>query len=136
MNADRRRSIEEMRHSASQREPGERSAFLAEACRGDEELRREVELLLANSSAPGTATVPLGGILSGPLAAGARLGPYRSAFLGAGGMGDVYRAVDTRLGRDVANKISREQFSARFEHDARAMTKGPFNAMPPGGGHQ
>src|SRR5258708_36524670 len=47
MNAERLRQIEELYHSAREREPGERSAFLAEACRGDEELRRKVELLLA-----------------------------------------------------------------------------------------
>ena len=47
MNAERLRQIEELYHSARERGPGERSAFLAEACRGDEELRRKVELLLA-----------------------------------------------------------------------------------------
>src|SRR5439155_8899458 len=57
-----------------------------------------------------------------PLAAGDRLGPYEIiARIGAGGMGEVYKARDTRLGRDVAIKISAERFSDRFEREARAV---------------
>jgi serine/threonine protein kinase len=57
-----------------------------------------------------------------PLSVGDKLGPYEIlAPIGAGGMGEVYRARDTRLGRDVAIKISKEQFSERFEREARAV---------------
>ncbi len=56
------------------------------------------------------------------LSAGTRLGPYEIlAPIGAGGMGEVYRATDTRLHREVAVKVSAERFSERFEREARAI---------------
>src|ERR1041385_8258074 len=57
-----------------------------------------------------------------PLSAGDKLGPYEIlAPIGAGGMGEVYKARDTRLDRLVAIKTSKEQFSERFEREARAV---------------
>src|SRR6185436_7152392 len=56
------------------------------------------------------------------LSAGDKLGPYEIvSLIGKGGMGEVYRAKDTRLGREVAVKISQEQFNERFEREARAV---------------
>ena len=58
----------------------------------------------------------------GPLGPGSQLGPYRIlSLLGAGGMGQIYRAFDARLGREVAIKVAEEQFSERFDREVRAV---------------
>jgi len=127
MTPERLRQVEELYHSARQLEPGERSVFLVRACRGDEELRREAESLLAQDpSGEGMldhpAAEPLKDSSRAPLTPGARLGPYEIlAPIGKGGMGEVWKARDTRLGRDVAIKISAAQFTERFEREARAI---------------
>src|SRR5262250_2347162 len=57
-----------------------------------------------------------------PLSAGDKLGPYEIlAPIGAGGMGEVYKARNTRLDRIVAIKVSKEKFSERFDQEARSI---------------
>ena len=128
MTPARWRQIEELYHSAREREPGGRSALLAQACGDDEELRRRVELLLAqDDSGDKILDRPAAELLLDPtvtqVASGTQLGPYRiEGVLGAGGMGEVFRAVDTRLGRTVAIKVANQRFSQRFERETRAIS--------------
>ena len=133
MNPERLRQIEDLYHSARECEPGKRSAFLSGACRGDPELRREVESLLAQDPArEGMLDRPAAALLEDSavmmLAAGTRLGPYQiEARIGAGGMGEVYQAHDTKLRRDVAIKVLPANFVndperlSRFQREARML---------------
>lgn len=119
MNPERWRQIEDLYHAASERPPSERDAFLAEACGADAELQREVETLLAENG----SRAAMIDRASGPVtAAGSQFGPYRlEASIGKGGMGEVWKARDSRLNRDVAIKFSAQQFSDRFTREARAI---------------
>jgi serine/threonine protein kinase len=120
--------MEDLYHAALEKSGAEREVLLAES---DPEVRRGVEALLAQET-PGEK------VLDRPaweqtdpspqdarrwqIAPGEQLGPYRiEARLGAGAMGEVYRATDTRLHRLVAIKLSTVQFTERFEREARAI---------------
>lgn len=136
MDPSRWRKIEDLFHKASARPANERAAFLADACGDDEDLRRQIESLLATrATADGLFAEPAlafaaraVGDADPPILSGRTLGIYLlGERIGRGGMGDVYRARDTRLGRHVAVKILPPEFAsdadrlARFEREARVL---------------
>ncbi|MGH9391745.1 MAG: serine/threonine-protein kinase, partial [Vicinamibacteria bacterium] len=140
MTPDRWRRVQEVFAAATEREPGSRAAYLEEACQDDPELRKEVESLLSSLWAASSgflespaidgvqALSPTHRTGSPALASGRRLGPYEILSpLGTGGMGEVYRARDTKLKREVAIKVLPESLAkdpealARFEREAQAV---------------
>src|SRR5437773_12564430 len=117
MTPQRLNEIERLYHADREQREGEMVAFLKQACGSDDELCREVESLLAYKTATEDfMDAPPMDLAARQLARergeemqGRVLGRYKiEAWLGAGGMGDVYRAEDTRLGRSVSVRLRRQ----------------------------
>ena len=129
MTRERWRQVEELYQAALDLLPEERNALLESA---DPELRATVVSIFAEEANAKTDGFSLDrpawemheSLLEAmsAVSAGTQLGPYRiEQQIGSGGMGEVFRATDTRLDRSVAIKISAVQFSERFEREARAI---------------
>jgi serine/threonine protein kinase/TolB-like protein/Tfp pilus assembly protein PilF len=137
MTSERWQRIEELFQSARRRESaGERAAFLESACGNDTELRAEVEALLSAEDSAGSfintsamkVAAPIVAVDRAEQMAGRAIGHYKVlSLLGAGGMGEVYLAEDTRIGRKVALKLLPEYLTRdlervrRFQQEARAV---------------
>jgi serine/threonine protein kinase len=137
MQRERWEQLVHLYSAALEQEESRRAAFLQEACAGDEDLRRELESLLAyekkgegfmETPALEAAAMELAGE-NIPLSPGTHLGPYEIlAPIDAGGMGEVYRAHDPCLKRDIAIKVLPTGLSrdperiTRFEREARAAS--------------
>lgn len=124
---DRLSAVLRICQEAVAREAAERATYLDSACGDDAELRREVEALLAEQVAEEYLVTPPW-LHAATLGVGQRLGPYEIlSRIGAGGMGEVYKARDTRLGRMVALKVLPPGFSAdparraRLEREAKTI---------------
>src|SRR3954454_18534077 len=130
MDPERWRRVTELFHAILAREPEERQAFLDAACGEDIDLRCQIESLLAKEEEAENflETPALGETTGTAIPPGRQFGPYRIVSpLGAGSMGEVYRAYDCKLDREVAVKTLPAEFArdperlARFRREARTL---------------
>ena len=127
MDAERWQQIERLYHAAQAWDLGQRATLLTQACGGDEDLRKEVESLLSAEQQPSGVLDQSLWVRGRPsaLTPGTELGPYRIVgVLGEGGMGVVYRALDTKLKRPVAVKFLSDSVAdpaarRRFQREAQ-----------------
>jgi serine/threonine protein kinase/tetratricopeptide (TPR) repeat protein len=128
MTPERWRQVTAVFHAALARDDTARVQYLNDACADDPALRGEVEAMLsAHAETAGTSgvAVPLAAARRPELDAGTMIGPYRiERLIGAGGMGEVYRALDTKLNRPVAIKFLSDDLAdtsarRRFQREAQ-----------------
>jgi serine/threonine protein kinase len=130
MTPERWHQLTEIFHAARVLDAASRKTFVADACRDDPTLQREVDAMLAGLDHAGQfGETPLFATSPEPsppavrhLAPGSQLGPYQILSpLGSGGMGQVYKAFDPRFPREIAIKMAAERFSERFAREVRAI---------------
>jgi eukaryotic-like serine/threonine-protein kinase len=131
MTPERWQQVARVYQSVMEQAPAARGAFLADACRDDSALRREIESLLARENAQVLLDQPVemaaAAVLdhSSGLAPGTTIGPYLvTALIREGGMGQVYRAHDPKVQRDVALKILPDAFVHDCDRVARFTREG------------